>query len=199
MNSRIAWFATALTGFGLLLVLGCRSMEKDLSTDLLVNPSLHIMVSDHHPVPSKGSFDFESKLFKVADSVEFELAAAEARITHALEAELERRGFVRDRENPDLRLSYAVAADSGISHEDLSEAYADEFPIVVPEPDPQATLDYVRGVLICDFVDNRSRKLLWRGAILAEVDMDVSDDTKVRRAGQAARTLLAHFPKPVTK
>jgi hypothetical protein len=47
-----------------------------------------------------------------------------------------------------------------------------------------------------DFVDSKSRKLLWRGAIMAGVSMDVSGHEKDRRVRHGVHILLGHFPKP---
>lgn len=199
MTIRIVFLSISIVSLFLFLALGCKTLDGGHADELLTNPSIHIMVSDRYPAPQRGTYDFESKLFKIDDSVEFELAAVDARITAALEAELERRGFVRDRDKPDLRLSYAVAADAAISQADLNAAYADEFPIEVPAPPSGARFDYHRGVLICDFVDDGSRNLLWRGAIQADISANAGEDTKKRRVRQAVQTLLQHFPRPIAQ
>ena len=78
----------------------------------------------------------------------------------------------------------------------MAKAPAD-FPIAVPEPVGDQQLDYHQGALIVDFVHSESRQLLWRGAIIADVSMDVSERDKDRRVRHALRVLLAHFPRPI--
>ncbi|MBT7303103.1 MAG: DUF4136 domain-containing protein [Victivallales bacterium] len=177
-------------------MIGCSSLRGTRSKDLLENPSLHILVSDESPIAATGTFDFDTKLFKVNYSEEVDLTAVDWRVVTALEAELRRQGFKRATKNPDLLVSYAVAMDSSVSGAELNEAYADEFPISVPEPKTGTRLDYHQGALIVDFVDAKSRTLLWRGSIMAHVGMQVTDREKTRRIRDAARILLAHFPKP---
>ena len=139
-------------------VIGCSSL-MGRADHLLTNPSFHILVSNDLAIPGTGTFDFDTKLFKVNYSEEVDLAAVDARVITALEAELRRKGFRRASENPDLLVSYAVAMDSSISGSEFNEAYADEFPILVPTPKPSEQLNYHQGALVVDFVDRKSRKL----------------------------------------
>jgi len=169
-----------------------RSMDE-----LLVNPSFHILVNPEQPGPDLGTFDFETKLFKVADTQNVDLAAADDRICRAIVGVLETKGFRRDTEDPDLLVSYAVALDASISGSDFNAAYAEEFPVAFPELEPHEELNYHQGTLILDFVGRESRELLWRGAIMAEIDMEVSDADRERRSRHVIEILLAHYPKPV--
>ncbi len=186
-----------VTGLCLAGVIGCTSMLGKPTDELLANPSLHILLNDEASVPEGGTFDFDTKLFKVNYSEEIDLAAIDARVIASLEAELRRKGFKRSAESPDLLVSYAVALDAPVSGADFNEAYADEFPIVIPEAEPNQELNYHQGALIVDFIDSTSRKLLWRGAIMVGVTMDVSDREKDRRVRHGVRILLQHFPKPI--
>ncbi len=180
-------------------LIGCASLLGKPTDELLKDPSFHILLNDEASIPGKGTFDFDTKLFKINYSEVTNLAAIDARVVAALEAELKRKGFKRSPNNPDLFVSYAVAMDAPLSGSEFNEAYADEFPIVIPEPAPNQELNYHQGAMIVDFVDSASRKLLWRGAIMAEVSMDVSDDEKDRRVRHGAHVLLQHFPKPIVE
>jgi hypothetical protein len=167
------------------------------SEQLLANPSFHILVNNRAPIPDGGTFDFDTKLFEINYSEDVDLAALDARLVTALEAELKRKGFERVTDEPDLLLSYAAALDAMISGNDFNDAYAKEFPISLPEPEPHEDLHYHQGAVIVDFVDRKLKTLLWRGAIMAGVSMDVSDEEKDRRCRQGVQMLLAHFPKPI--
>ena len=68
-----------------------------------------------------------------------------------------------------------------------------------PEPVDHGGMHYHQGALIVDFVSASSRKHLWRGAIMAEISMDVSEQQKDRRARNGVRALLEYFPHPVEK
>ena len=60
-----------------------------------------------------------------------------------------------------------------------------------------ARISHDADAFIVDFVDRESRKLLWRGAIMAEITIVDSDTVKERRARLCVQLLLDHFPKPI--
>lgn len=197
MRSRIYFLSGVAASVSLAGMIGCTSMSGTPTDHLLMEPSFHILLNNEEVISGKGTFDFDTKLFKINYSEEVDLAAIDTRVITALEAELKRKGFSRATENPDLLVSYAVAMDSSISGADFNEAYADDFPIAIPEPEPNQQLHYHQGTLIVDFVDSKSRKLLWRGAIMAGVSMDVSDHERDRRVRHGVHILLGHFPRPI--
>jgi hypothetical protein len=189
-----------LTG-GLIILgtAGCALMAMNPDDALFKNPSIHILVNEEASIPLEGTFSFDRKLFMVDYSEEMDLAAIDARIVDALADELSRKGYDRTASGADLLVNYAVAIDSEVSGSDLNEVYGDDFPIVVLEPDPDQQLSYHQGTLIVSFVDSKTHKLLWRGAIMAELSMDVSDTHKDQRARKGARLLLDQFPVPRAK
>ena len=197
MRSLTYFLSVMVAGLCLAGVLGCPSMLVKPTDELLTNPSFNIVLNNEASIPEIGTFDFDTKLFKINYSEEIDLAAIDARIIASLEAELKQKGFKRSAKNPNLLVSYAVAMDAPVSASDFNEAYADEFPIAIPEAEPNQELNYHQGTMIVDFIDSTSRKLLWRGAIMADVTMDVSDRDKDRRVRHAVHILLGHFPKPV--
>jgi hypothetical protein len=179
-------------------LVGCAMLQTP-TDELLQNPSFHILVNDEMSIPDSGVFDFDTKLFKLDYDEAFDLAEIDQRLVAAMKAEFKGKGLTRSTKNPDLLVSYAVAVDAPLSGADFNEAYADDFPISVPEPEPGQDLNYHQGALIVDVVDAKSRKLLWRGAIMARLSMDVSKSEKERRTREAIRILLVHFPKPVAE
>lgn len=185
------------TAAALIGAIGCSSMLDKPANELLHNASIHILVSETHSVPANASFDFDTKLFKVSDSLDLNLAAIDGRITSSIQAELEAKGFERTSDDPDLWVSYAVAADARISASDLNQAYANDFPIDFPVSETNHDLHYHQGTVIVDVIDRRHQTLLWRGAIMSDVRLDISDSEKQRRAQHGAQALLAHFPQPL--
>ncbi len=190
----LGWLAA---GTALIGAIGCSSMSDKPANELLQDASFHILVSETHSVPANASFEFDTKLFKVSDSLDLDLAAIDRRITNALQTELEAKGFERAGQEPDLWVSYAVAADARISATDLNEAYAKDFPIDFPVSETNHDLHYHQGTVIVDVVDRRHQTLLWRGAIMAGFRLDISDSEKQRRANYGAQALLTHFPQPL--
>jgi hypothetical protein len=188
--------ALALAFVVTAVALGCLPMRESDEV-LLREPSFHIMVSDSIPVPATATFDFATKVYRIEFPETVDLALLDQRLIAAIEAELCGKDFRRAKLEPQILVSFALAVDSPISAKDLNAAYADDFPIEFPAAIPGEELSYHRGALIVDFVDRAAKKLLWRGAIFAGIDPDVSDDVKKRRIREAVRILLAHFPQPI--
>lgn len=51
-------------------------------------------------------------------------------------------------------------------------------------------------MLIVDVVDRKAKHLMWRGAILAEIDMAWPETRKQERCDAAVGELLRLFPRP---
>lgn len=175
--------------------IGCQSMG--LTDDqLLTKPSFHILVHEEHPIPDSGTFSFDTKVFKIGVDEHVDLHEADLRITAALKAELASKGFREVSDNPDVMVSYAVAMNAPLSGEDIHAAYSDDFPVAPLIKGYDHDMHYNQGALIVDFVDTKSRTLLWRGAIMAEIQSGLSDNDKDRRAALASQILLGGFPRP---
>ena len=196
MNTRKhGWRALSLAALLILGVAACRTSDS-----LLTNPSFQVIVNDEVPVPRSGTYDFDTKLFKLNYSEgDVDLAVIDDRITRVLEKELKKKGFRRVDERPDVIVSYAVAVDAPLSGSDLNSAYADGQDIQFPEPVDHGGMNYHQGALILDFVSASSRQHLWRGAIMAEIRMNVTEREKDQRVRNGVRALLEYFPHPVEK
>ena len=64
------------------------------------------------------------------------------------------------------------------------------------EPGGAGDLHYERGALIVDLVDREAKHLIWRGAILAEIDMTWPEARKQERCDAAVAELMRSFPRP---
>jgi len=192
MRSAAFAFAVVLT----TVAIGCLPVHESDEV-LLRNPSFHIMVNDEATIPESATYGFSTKVFKLESPEEFDLAEVDRRIVAAIDAELAGKDYRRAATDPEILVSFALAVDSEISAADLNAAYADDFPIEFPEMGLGQELAYHQGALIVDFVDPRSKKLLWRGAIFAGLDPSISEDAKKRRTREAVRILLGHFPQPI--
>jgi hypothetical protein len=50
--------------------------------------------------------------------------------------------------------------------------------------------------LVLDIVARGQGRLLWRGAIKADIDLQLPDEKKQTRCDDAVRELLRHYPAP---
>ena len=62
----------------------------------------------------------------------------------------------------------------------------------------ETQMHYKRGVLVLDVVERISGTLLWRGAIMADIDMNWPEERKQERCNAAVKALLQHYPRPRT-
>ena len=116
---------------------------------------------------------------------------AEKRLTAAIEAQLEAKGFVKS-ESPDLwvsmhaRLAREVRFDTstwgygpGRWHGGVVRTSREEIPV---------------GTLVVDLVDAQAKELLWRGTARSVVDLMASPEEKTRRINRAVAKMFADFP-----
>jgi hypothetical protein len=190
---------TILISISLIICLiGCKTAPVPLTAGPMIgleNPSLHIMVKESDEPPITGSFGWGFSLLKLPPEFSMALSAVNKRLHNAMLKEMTRKGLVFDESEPDLLLSYAVAGGGEISSDDLNQAYGDMIDASFLEM--EADLHYKRGVLILDVVERRSGVLLWRGAIMADIDMKLPEEQKQERCNAAVKTILQHYPQPM--
>ncbi len=187
---------TVLLGLAVCLP-GCPAAPQPLGTGPLTgleHPSLHIMVLEKDTPPVAGSFGWGYALLKVPPSAQTSLSAIDERLHSAMRAEFTRKGLVFSESEPDILVSYAVAAAGEISAEELNRTYGDLIDPALFEM--KTDLQYKRGVLVLDVVDRRSEHLLWRGAIMAELDTGLPEERKQQRCSDAVQALLRYYPRP---
>ena len=191
---------TSLLLAGFVSVSACASptihRESSQITGLR-NPSVHFMVDNTRALPTSGSFNWGFAVFQVADLPELNLADVDERIHEALLSTLTKKGFVKTGTGPDFLVSYALASGAGIDEATLNGAY--DGAVQPPPPasgNAQQPIQYRRGTLIVDIAETKTKHLLWRGAIMADVDLSVSDEEKRLRCERAVEELLKHYPKP---
>ena len=110
---------------------------------------------------------------------------------------LTQKGFVKTDTGADFLVSYALASGAGIDETALNKAYAG----AVESPptasgNAQQPLQYRQGRLIIDIVEAKTKRLLWRGAIMADIDLSLSEEQKRSRCEGATGELLKHYPNP---
>jgi hypothetical protein len=187
-----------LTGLFFLSACSATTVHRDSAPIVgLRNPSVHFLVDNTRALPAAGSFDWGFAVFRVADLPGINLSAVDKLIHESLQKVLTEKGFVKTETGPELLVSYALASGSGIDETTLNGAY-DGALQAPPSASGNARqpLQYRRGTLIIDIVETQTKHLLWRGAIMADVDLSVSEEQKRLRCEGAVGELLKHYPKP---
>jgi len=179
-----------------LLASGCASRQARQSVKPIpgvTNASLHILVDHTRRLPRSGTFDWGVCFFQIPSELKVDLAVLDQRLHEALLQELNKKGFTQKKQQPDYLVGYAVAGGDNVNELSLDAAYGAD--LVMPPLDPSTAIRYQQGVLIVDIVDARKKRLLWRGAITAGIDLNVNEEQKQRRIRAAVAELLRHFPK----
>lgn len=181
------------------LLTSCRTAENVPAVGPIEgvrNPSLHILFDNTRALPVSGTFGWGISLLRVDPSHTVLLSEVEERIHRSLLNDLPAEGFAFTNQAPDYLVSFAFLSGTSLNERELNDAYGDllAFPA---RNSKTAALDYSAGVLILDIVDRASGHLLWRGAVKADIDMELPDSRKQARCDGAVRELLRHYPHPL--
>lgn len=184
---------------GWMLLGGCASAPVQQKCPPIVglrNPSVRFLVDNTRKLPASGSFEWGFAAFRVS-GLQLDLSAVDRLIHESLMKALTSKGFVKVDTNAELRVSYAVASGAGIDEATLNGAYEGSVQSPpISSGNPQHPLQYRRGTLIIDIVETKTKHLLWRGAIMADIDLNLAEDQKRLRCEGAVNILLKHYPKP---
>ncbi len=192
-HARAILLAVAAGAAGLF---GCSQKAVTFHAGTLVgmkNPSIHILRDRALPDTVSGTFGWGLCLFRLEQHPDLNLSAIDQRLRNALQSGLTRKGLTFSEKEPDILVSYALAAGSEITEAELNRAYVGT--LVAPEA-AESDLFYKRGVLILYIVDRKAKHLLWRGAIMADFDLSWPEERRQERCDAAVGELLSHYPNP---
>lgn len=161
------------------------------------NPSIRVMVDQTREPPSTGTFGWGMAVFRIEPGLDPELAKIDERLHRSMRAGFESKGLTYAEESPDYLLSYALAIGAEIDEAELNREYGDLLQMPASNDAQTDSVYYKRGVLIVDLIDRGTKRLLWRGAIMADIDMALPEDRKQERCDAAISQLLRFFPRPV--
>jgi hypothetical protein len=105
------------------------------------------------------------------------------RVKKAVNAELQAKGFIMSSNNPDFLISEHLGKKDKV--EVTSYGY------YAPR---SVTYEYEEGSLMLDFVDAKSKKMIWRGVAKAVVDNIDTPEIKEQLINEAAQNILKNFP-----
>lgn len=194
MKRRTFGFLAAACAVGLIGCAGRAVTFKPASIVGMSNPSIHILADRSRDAPVKGSFGWGYCLFRIAPQHEGQIGPIGERLQRAMRAAFSAKGLRFAEAEPDLLVSYALAGESAIDDADLNRAYGEL--LKAPVEAAGTVLHYKRGVLILDVAERTSGHLLWRGAIMADIDLSWPEARKQERCDAVIGELLRHYPKP---
>ena len=113
------------------------------------------------------------------------------RIKDAVTRELVAKGLSENSRNPDFLIAMHGATKEKLDIQDWGyssprAAYWGQRDITVQQ--------YTEGTLILDFVDAKSKEMIWRGVASGAVDPGASPEKRTKRINEGVAKLLAKFP-----
>ncbi len=112
-------------------------------------------------------------------------------IEEAVNTQLEAKGRKMSSKNPDFFVSVQVAKDGELRVTDYSLLYG--------QPVEPGKRVHKEGTLVLDFVDAKSRNLIWRGWARAELRQIKAPEKRAQRINSAVEKILKNFPPAPSK
>ena len=177
MKARLIVFAMSIT----VLAMGCAPMldvnqKFDEKVDFKAYKTYNLMAKED----VQASPDADAKVGARTKLIEDEMR-------EALKREMEKKGFTRDTENPEILVAYYLGVRKeiflstwGVDYQDLSGNVA--------------TQTVEDGVIRIDFVDTETEKLVWRGTGHGAVNRDPTDEMIKTNIDRAVNKILGQYP-----
>lgn len=124
----------------------------------------------------------------------------DSQIRNATENQLSAFGFVKESSNqPDFLIVYHAAIDKGIDVVELDNFYLSDPPNRYHHGWSSGrgqtyVFEYDLGTLILDFLDPKTKKIIWRGSVQAEVNRTALPQERETRINVAIQKMLEKFP-----
>ncbi len=118
------------------------------------------------------------------------------RIKDAVDNELRAKGLKKDSGNPNFLIAKHIGFDQKINVIDYGYSYGG-YGRYYGGAWGGRNIDvyqYTEGTLILDFIDPRTKQLIWRGAATGTVDPDRPREEREKRLNKAIDKILAKFP-----
>jgi hypothetical protein len=112
------------------------------------------------------------------------------RVKKAVNAELQARGIRKTSENPDFLIAAHLGSKDKVNVKNWGyrRSYRGSDRVV--------TYQYEEGSLILDFVDAKSKTLIWMGAAKANIYGVLTPEERERLVNEGVQKILRNFPPP---
>jgi len=179
---------------------GCQTPEdasKIRPIEGVKNPSIYVLFDNTRALPVTGTFGWGLSLLRVDPAQKVTLSEVEERLHRSLIDALSAEGFTYTNQAPDYLVGFALLSGASLNEAELNASYGAllSFPT---RSETTAPLFYSTGALLLDIIERDTGHLLWRGAIKADIDLNLPDDKKQMRCDGAIRELLRHYPSPLS-
>ena len=116
------------------------------------------------------------------------------RIKNAANTQLEGKGFRMLPDNPDFLVAMHAGTKEKVSYRDWGYSYGGYW-----RGPRYSSLNYEEGTLILDFVDAKSKELIWRGVAKGFVGSAQTPEETDKLVNEFVQKILQYFPPPPSK
>ena len=123
------------------------------------------------------------------------------RVKNAVNAELQAKGLTMTSNNPDFFIAEHLGKKDKVRVTNWGYGYGSYGRYRGGYWGPQGvdTYQYEEGSLILDFVDAKSKKMIWRGVAKAQIDDTNTPEKSEKLIDEAVQEILKNFPPPASK
>ena len=124
-----------------------------------------------------------------------------ARVKAAVNAEMQAKGLVMTSDNPDILIAEHLGKKDKINVRNWGYGYSSYGGYWGGHwgSGGVSVYEYEEGSLILDFVDAKSKKMIWRGMVKVELDDQATPEEKESLIKEAIQKILKNFPPPAAK
>ena len=122
------------------------------------------------------------------------------RVKNAVNAELKAKGLMMTSNNPDFLIAEHLGKKDQVQVTDWGYGYGRRgYRGGHRGTGGVSVYQYEEGFLILDFVDAKSKKLIWRGSVKAEVQNVDTPEKREKRINAAVKEILKKYPPSSSK
>ena len=168
------------------LMSGCATTVYDVRYDYDTKADFaHLETYDWLPIPTSAEID----------RITIE------RIKNAVNTQLEAKGLKMTSDDPDFLIASHVGKKEKVRIEDWGYGYGPHGRYWGGYGGPRGVdvYKYEEGSLILDFVEPKSKKLIWRGSAKAQINTDKTPEKREKLIAEAVQKILEKFPPPPSK
>jgi hypothetical protein len=114
------------------------------------------------------------------------------RIKNAVNAQMTIKGFTQTASNPELLLKYHTGVQDRIDVTDWGYTYHGRY--WGWQDRDISVYNYTEGTLILDFIDSKTKELVWRASATATVDPNATPEQRDKLVNEAAAKMIEKYP-----
>jgi hypothetical protein len=118
------------------------------------------------------------------------------RVKNAVNAELKAKGLMMTSNNPDFLIAEYHGKKDQLHIQNMGHGRGSRYG---GQPSGVSAYQFEEGLLILDFVDAQSKKLIWRGSAKAQVDYIDTPEKSEKLINTAVKEILKKYPPSSSK